>query len=96
MVFDIFSIGDSAFLEAILNAVAMIAGTGHYTMAAGVGALLGTILMMLRGILQWDGRGIRYQEMIAAILIYLTMFAPSVKVAIEDAYTGAPDQGHRG
>ncbi|MBS1211413.1 MAG: conjugal transfer protein TraG [Proteobacteria bacterium] len=88
MVFDIFSIGDSAFLEAILNAVAMIAGTGHYTMAAGVGALLGTILMLLRGILQWDGRGIRYQEMIAAILIYLAMFAPSVKVAIEDAYTG--------
>jgi len=88
VVFDLFSIGDSAFLEAILNAVAMIAGTGHYTMAAGVGALLGTILMMLRGILQWDGRGIRYQEMIAAILIYLAMFAPSVKVAIEDAYTG--------
>ncbi len=88
MVFDLFSIGDSAFLEAILNAVAMIAGTGHYTMAAGVGALLGTILMLLRGILHWDGRGIRYQEMIAALLIYLAMFAPSVRVAIEDAYTG--------
>jgi hypothetical protein len=29
LVFEIFSIGDSAFLAAILNAIAMIAGTGH-------------------------------------------------------------------
>ena len=88
MVLDIFSIGDSAFLAAILNAVAMIAGTGDYAMAAGIGGLLGVILMMLRGLLQWDGRGLRYQEMITAMLVYLTLFAPGVKVAIEDAYTG--------
>lgn len=88
MTFDLFSIGDSAFLAAILNAVAMIAGTGDYAMAAGIGGLLGVILMMLRSLLQWDGRGLRYPEMIAAILVYLTLFAPGVKVAIEDAYTG--------
>ena len=82
MVLDIFSIGDSAFLAAILNAVAMIAGTGDYAMAAGIGGLLGVILMMLRGLLQWDGRGLRYQEMITAMLVYLTLFAPGVKVAI--------------
>ena len=88
MVFDIFSIGDSAFLAAVLNAVAMIAGTGHYATAAGVGALLGVLMTLVRGLTQYDGRGIRYQDMLASILIYLLMFAPGVKVAIEDAYTG--------
>jgi conjugal transfer mating pair stabilization protein TraG len=88
LVFEIFSIGDSAFLAAILNAIAMIAGTGHYTMAAGVGAVLGVMMTMLRGLTQYDARGIRYQDVLASILIYLTLFAPGVKVAIEDAYTG--------
>ncbi|MGX2041380.1 conjugal transfer protein TraG N-terminal domain-containing protein [Methylocaldum sp. MU1018] len=88
MVFDIFSIGDSAFLAAILNAIAMIAGTGHYTMAAGIGAVLGVIMTLVRGLTQYDARGIRYQDMMASILIYLILFAPGVKVTIEDAYTG--------
>lgn len=88
MVFEIFSIGDSAFLAAILNAIAMIAGTGHYTMAAGVGAILGVMMTLLRGLTHYDARGIRYQDVLASILIYLTLFAPGVKVAIEDAYTG--------
>jgi conjugal transfer mating pair stabilization protein TraG len=88
MVFEIFSIGDSAFLAAILNAIAMIAGTGHYTMAAGVGAVLGVMMTLLRGLTHYDARGIRYQDVLASILIYLTLFAPGVKVTVEDAYTG--------
>jgi len=56
MVFDIFSIGDSAFLAAVLNAVAMIAGTGHYATAAGIGALLGILMTLVRGLTQYDGR----------------------------------------
>ena len=88
MVFDIFSIGDSAFLAAVLNAVAMIAGTGHYATAAGVGALLGILMTLVRGLTQYDGRGIRYQDMLVSILIYLLMFAPGVRVMVEDAYTG--------
>jgi conjugal transfer mating pair stabilization protein TraG len=88
MVFEIFSIGDSAFLAAILNAIAMIAGTGHYTMAAGIGAVLGVIMTLVRGLTQYDARGIRYQDMMASILIYLILFAPGVKITVEDAYTG--------
>ena len=52
MVFDIFSIGDSAFLAAVLNAVAMISGTGHYGTAAGVGALLGILMTLVRSLTQ--------------------------------------------
>ena len=38
---EIYSIGDSAYLAAILNAVAMITGTGDFRQLAGVGFLLG-------------------------------------------------------
>jgi len=86
--FDIFSVGDSAYLQAVLNAVAMIAGTGDYRTAAGVGGLIGVMIIMLRALMQWDGRGIRYQDLLLAYVLWLMLYAPSVKVFIEDAYTG--------
>ncbi|NBS15774.1 MAG: conjugal transfer protein TraG [Gammaproteobacteria bacterium] len=88
MVYTIYSIGDSAFLQAILNAIAMIAQTGDYRMAGGIGALIGVLFVCLRSLMQWDGRGLRYQDMLLAILIYMTLFVPGVTVDIEDAYTG--------
>ena len=88
MVYTIYSIGDSAFLQAILNAVAMIASTGDYRMAGGIGGLLGILFMAFRSLAQWDGRGLRYQDMLMAIFLYLTLFVPGVTVDIEDAYTG--------
>lgn len=87
--FEIFSVGDSAYLQAVLNAVAMISGTGDYRTAAGVGGLIGVIIIMLRALLQWDGRGLRYQDLFLAYVLWLILYAPSVKVAIEDAYTGS-------
>ena len=84
----IFSIGDSAYLEAILNAVAMIAGTGDLKQLAGVGFLLGVLLVMAQGIVQ-GGQGIRFQNLLIAWLVYAAMFGPKVTVAIEDAYSGA-------
>jgi conjugal transfer mating pair stabilization protein TraG len=87
--FEIFSVGDSAYLQAVLNAVAMISGTGDYRTAAGVGGLIGVIIIMLRALLQWDGRGIRYQDLFLAYVLWLMLYAPSVKVTIEDAYTGS-------
>ncbi|MFZ4701294.1 MAG: conjugal transfer protein TraG N-terminal domain-containing protein, partial [Candidatus Methylumidiphilus sp.] len=87
--FEIFSAGDSAYLQAVLNAVAMISATGDYRTAAGVGGLIGVIIIMLRALLQWDGRGIRYQDLFLAYVLWLMLYAPSVKVFIEDAYTGS-------
>ena len=37
--FEIFSVGDSAYLQAVLNAIAMISGTGDYSAAAAVGVV---------------------------------------------------------
>ncbi|MDT4291671.1 conjugal transfer protein TraG N-terminal domain-containing protein [Methylomonas sp. MO1] len=87
--FEIFSVGDSAYLQAVLNAVAMISGTGDYRTAAAVGGLIGVIIVMLRALLQWDGRGIRYQDLLLAYVLWLMLYAPSVRVSIEDAYTGS-------
>jgi conjugal transfer mating pair stabilization protein TraG len=87
--FEIFSVGDSAYLQAVLNAVAMISGTGDYRTAAGVGGLIGVIIIMVRALLQWDGRGLRYQDLFLAYILWLMLYAPSVKVTIEDAYTGS-------
>ncbi|WP_019866502.1 conjugal transfer protein TraG N-terminal domain-containing protein [Methylovulum miyakonense] len=87
--FEIFSVGDSAYLQAVLNAVAMVSGTGDYRMAAGVGGLIGVMIIMLRALMQWDGRGIRYQDLFLAYVLWLMLYAPLVKVFIEDAYTGS-------
>ena len=85
---EIYSIGDSAYLAAILNAVAMISGTGDFRQLAGVGFLLGVLLVLFQGILQ-GGRGIRFQNVLVAWLLYALMFGPTARVAIEDAYSGA-------
>ncbi|WGS83863.1 conjugal transfer protein TraG N-terminal domain-containing protein [Methylomonas sp. UP202] len=87
--FEIFSVGDSAYLQAVLNAIAMISGTGDYRTAAAVGGLIGVIIVMLRALLQWDGRGIRYQDLLLAYVLWLMLYAPSVRVSVEDAYTGS-------
>ncbi|MDX8128071.1 conjugal transfer protein TraG N-terminal domain-containing protein [Methylomonas sp. OY6] len=87
--FEIFSVGDSAYLQAVLNAVAMIAGTGDYRTAAAIGGIIGVIIVMLRALIQFDGRGIRYQDLFIAYVLWLMLYAPSVRVSIEDAYTGS-------
>lgn len=87
--FEIYSVGDSAFLQTVLNAIAMLAGTGDYRTAAAVGGLIGVIIIMLRALMQWDGRGIRYQDLLLAYVLWLILYAPSVRVSIEDAYTGS-------
>ena len=77
---EIYSIGDSAYLAAILNAVAMISGTGDFRQLAGVGFLLGVLLVLFQGILQ-GGQGIRFQNVLVAWLLYALMFGPTARVA---------------
>ncbi|OAI16273.1 hypothetical protein A1507_12000 [Methylomonas koyamae] len=88
MIYEIFSIGDSQFLAAILNAIAMISLTDDYKGAAAVGASLGVTMVMLRGLTQFNASGIRYQDVFASMLIYTALFAPGVTVKVEDAYSG--------
>ncbi len=83
----IYSIGDSAFLEQVINAVAMITATGDFTAMVRIGLLIGVFIVSLQGLIQ-GGRGINFQHVFVSWLIFATMFGPTTRVTIEDAYTG--------
>lgn len=84
---EIYSIGDSAFLEQVLNAVAMITGTGDFTSMVRIGLLIGVLMVSVQALMQ-GGRGINFQHVLVSWLVFATMFGPSTRVSIEDAYTG--------
>lgn len=87
MNFDIYSIGDSAFLEQILNAVAMLSGSGNIGAAAAVGALIGVLVVFVQSAMD-GGKGIAFQQILLGWLFYMAMFGPTTTVTIEDSSTG--------
>lgn len=82
----IHSIGDSAYLAEILNAVAMIAGTGELAVSVRIGFGLGVLLLAFSAVMH-AGRGVQWQQIIVAWVAYAALFGPGVRVAVEDAYT---------
>ena len=85
--FTIYSIGDSAFLAQILNALAMICGTGDFEQLVAIGLLLGFLVMGFQCIMSGT-RQFNLHQVFLGFLCYLCFFGPSVTVHIEDAYTG--------
>ncbi|MBS1202398.1 MAG: muramidase (phage lambda lysozyme), partial [Chromatiaceae bacterium] len=85
--FEIYSIGDGAFLATVLNAVAMLSGSGNLQQLAGIGFLIGVILMMFQGLVRAQFPPL--QNALIAWAIYMGMFGPTVTVTVEDLYTGA-------
>lgn len=47
--FTIYSIGDSALLEQVLIAVAMITGTNDFTKMASIGLLVSVVIVCVKG-----------------------------------------------
>lgn len=84
---DIYSIGDGEFLAGILNAVAMVTGTGDFATLVRIGFGLGVLLIALQGVLS-GGRGVQWQEAMVGLVIYMIMFGPQVRVNVEDMYSG--------
>lgn len=85
--FDIYSIGDSAFLAQILNAVAMICGTGDFSKLVSIGVLLGVFAVCIQSIIN-GVRDLNIQHILIGLIFYAVFFYPSVTVTIEDSYTG--------
>ena len=83
--FEIQSIGNGAFLEQVLNAVAMITGTGDFEQVVAIGLLLGVIAAMVTGIMQ-GAKGIPIQNVFVGFIIYLVMFGSGQTVTIQDRY----------
>ena len=85
--YEIYSIGDGAYLTAVLNAVAMLSGSGDMQQLAGVGFLMGILLVMGQGILQ--AKFPPLQNVLFAWVLYMAMFGPTARVQVEDLYSGA-------
>lgn len=86
-VFNIYSIGDSEFLEQIMIAVAMITGTADFPKLISVGLLLGALIITFQSIFQ-QAKEINYQQVLIGWIMYACFFGPSSTVTIEDGYTG--------
>lgn len=82
-------IGDIEFLAAILNGIAMLFSSADLRTASAIGALIGILLLCLRALLEFDGRGPRVSEFLAALLLWLLLFEPRATVTLEDAYSGS-------
>jgi len=89
--FTIYSIGDSAFLEQVLIAVAMIFNqdpdVSLITQAIKIGLVI-SVFVAAFSVIASGGKGMEWQWVLVGLLIYATMFIPKAKVIIEDNYTG--------
>lgn len=85
--FEIYSIGDSEFLEYVLNAVAMICGTSDFVKLVSIGLVFGIIIVCVQSILV-GVKELNFQQILVGWLMYACFFGYPVTVTIEDAYTG--------
>lgn len=88
MDFTIYSIGDSAFLIQILNALAMITAHNDFFGALRVAMLLGVLAAVLTGLMK-SGRELPFPQLLICFLIVWILFVPKARVLVEDTYTGA-------
>lgn len=87
MSFEIFSVGDAAFLEQILMAVAMVTSMGSFEQMVSVGLLLGVIIIFVQSVFQ-GAKQINIQQVFIGYLLYACFFVPTTTVVIEDSFTG--------
>ncbi|WP_207461280.1 conjugal transfer protein TraG N-terminal domain-containing protein [Azospirillum sp. SYSU D00513] len=83
----IHSIGDAGFLAEILNAVAMIVGTGEFGAVAQIGLFLGVLYIFIQSVFA-GAQKIEWQKALAAWIVFQVVFGSGETVIIEDAYTG--------
>lgn len=85
--FELYSIGDAAYLEMILNAVAMITGTGDFQVAIKIAFLLGVFVVLFQAI-SLGGRGINFGALLLGWIVFSLMYGSTARVNINDVYTG--------
>lgn len=85
--FQIHSVGDAAFLEQILMAVAMVTSTSSFEQMVAVGLLLGVLFVFIQSIMQGAER-ISLHQILLGYILYACFFVPTSRVVIEDSYTG--------
>jgi len=82
---NIYTTGSGEFLEIILNASAMITGSGFSEDLARIGFLIGLVLLSFQAI--WNGQGISFHKAGMLFVVYLLLYGPTTTAVIEDTTT---------
>ncbi|GAA4649253.1 hypothetical protein GCM10023116_15270 [Kistimonas scapharcae] len=86
MIWDIYSVGDSNFLYAVFNGVAMVVNDDGFRSMVVLGALLGVIGLSFHGLSQ-GGKFPEFQHLLIGFIIIYGGFYTTTSVAIHDVYT---------
>ncbi|EHK69098.1 sex pilus assembly protein [Pseudomonas psychrotolerans L19] len=86
MEFSIYSVGSATYLESILNAVAMISGSGSIESLAKVGLLIGTLFLGFQAV--FKNQTIPFQQVGVALILYMALYGPTGRAVVEDVYDG--------
>ncbi|MFD1690527.1 conjugal transfer protein TraG N-terminal domain-containing protein [Azotobacter chroococcum] len=78
----IYTAGSAEFLEMMLNASAMITGSGHAEDLAKIGAILGLVLIAFQAVL--NNQPIAFQRVGVMLVLYMVFYGPTTTVTIED------------
>jgi conjugal transfer mating pair stabilization protein TraG len=84
---NIYTTGSSEFLEMMLNASAMVTGSGVTEDLARVGLLLGMLLLAFQA--TWDAQGISFHKAGVLLVLYMIFYGPTTTTVIEDTTTGS-------
>ena len=82
MDFTIYTAGSVEFLEMMLNATAMVTGSGTTEDIAKIGALIGLLLVAFQAV--FSNQPIGFQKPALMLVIYALFYGPAVTVVIED------------
>jgi conjugal transfer mating pair stabilization protein TraG len=82
----IYTAGSAEFLEMMLNASAMITGSGHAEDLAKIGAILGLVLIAFQAVL--NNQPIAFQRVGVMLVLYMVFYGPTTTVTIEDTVSG--------
>lgn len=81
----IYTTGDALFLQNVLNAVAMVTGTGSFVTASVIGMLVGIVLMGFKSV--QTGKGFDLSSIVICIIAWNFFFGSTVKVNVHDVIT---------
>ena len=81
----IYTTGDALFLQNVLNAIAMVTGTGSFVTASALGLLFGIILMAFKSL--QTGKGFDLASIVICWIAWNFFFGATATVNIHDVIT---------
>ena len=82
MDFTIYTTGSAEFLEIMLNACAMITGSGDAEDLARIGALIGLFLLAFQAV--FNNQAITFGKAGLVLVLYMMFYGPTATTVIED------------